>query len=65
MAARVSSKFGLRISQWSEQVKERQEEVTRVAMFKIFARIVAMSPVGNPDLWEVNQTATQYNKGRS
>lgn len=62
MAARVSSKFGLRVSQWAEQVKDRQEEVTRVAMFKIFARIVNMSPVGNPELWAANQTAAQYNR---
>lgn len=62
MAARVSSKFGLRVSEWAEQVKDRQEEVTRIAMFKVFAQIVQMSPVGNPELWAVNQTAVEYNK---
>lgn len=28
---------------------------------KILGRLVEMSPIGNPDLWQVNQTASAYN----
>lgn len=28
---------------------------------KILGRLVDMSPVGNPDIWEINQTASAYN----
>lgn len=56
------SRFGLAVKQWAEQVKDRQEEVTRIAIFKVFARIVERSPVGNPDLWKVNTDAAAYNR---
>lgn len=56
------SRFGLAVQQWAEQVKDRQEEVTRIAIFKVFARIVERSPVGNPDLWKVNTDAAAYNR---
>ena len=56
------SRFGLAIRRWAEQVEDRQEEVTRIAIFKVFARIVERSPVGNPDLWKVNSDAAAYNK---
>ncbi|MCP5716371.1 hypothetical protein NL319_28005, partial [Klebsiella pneumoniae] len=29
---------------------------------KILNQLVMMSPVGNPELWEVNQTAVSYNR---
>lgn len=61
MTTRKSS-FGIAIQEWADRVGERQEEVTRVAVFKVFARIIERSPVGNPELWEVNQTAVQYNR---
>lgn len=62
MAAKTSNKFGLAVRRWTEDVKDRHEEVTRIALFKIFARIVERSPVGNPELWEVNLTAASYNR---
>lgn len=42
--------------------KENIEEVVRVTGIKILAQLVRMSPVGNPDTWEVNQTAVAYNE---
>lgn len=56
------SRFGAAVQAWADQVQERQEEVTRLAVFKVFARIVERSPVGNPDLWAVNRDAAAYNK---
>ncbi|MCS3602740.1 hypothetical protein M2371_001949 [Buttiauxella sp. BIGb0471] len=38
------------------------EEVARVTGIKILGQLVEMSPVGNPDTWEINQTAVAYNK---
>lgn len=56
------SRFGAAIQNWADQVEARQEEVTRVAVFKLLARIVERSPVGNPDLWAINRDATLYNR---
>lgn len=42
--------------------KEDIEKVVRVTGIKILAQLVRMSPVGNPDVWEVNQTAVSYNE---
>lgn len=42
--------------------KEDIEEVVRVTGIKILAQLVTMSPVGNPDTWEINQTAVAYNE---
>lgn len=49
------------INAFVSQAKARQEEVVRAVSVKILARLVQMSPVGNPELWEVNQTAVAYN----
>ncbi len=53
--------FMVSINAFVSQAKERQEEVVRVVGIKILARLVQMSPVGNPELWAVNQTAAAYN----
>lgn len=53
--------FMASINAFVSQAKERQEEVVRVIGIKILARLVQMSPVGNPELWAVNQTAAAYN----
>ena len=53
--------FMVSINAFVSQAKARQEEVVRVVGIKILARLVQMSPVGNPELWAVNQTATAYN----
>lgn len=42
--------------------KEDIEKVVRMTGIKILAQLVRMSPVGNPDVWEVNQTAVSYNE---
>uniref|UniRef100_A0AB39ABE1 Tail completion or Neck1 protein n=1 Tax=Pectobacterium phage Amona TaxID=3158137 RepID=A0AB39ABE1_9CAUD len=62
-----NTNFGLSVRKWAEHVKERQEEVTRLAVFKVFARIIERSPVGNPDLWESldNPRAVRYNQAVS
>lgn len=44
------------------KAKANQAEVVRVVSIKILARLVQMSPVGNPETWAVNQTAVSYNE---
>ncbi len=41
--------------------KEEMDNVIRRTGIKILGRLVDMSPIGNPDIWEVNQTASAYN----
>jgi len=53
--------FMVSINAFVSQAKERQEEVVRVVGIKILARLVQMSPVGNPELWAINLTAAAYN----
>lgn len=36
--------------------------MVRAVGIKILNQLVVMSPVGNPELWEVNQTAVSYNR---
>lgn len=43
------------------KAKENQGAVVRKASIKILSRLVQISPVGNPGIWEVNQTASAYN----
>lgn len=53
--------FMASIDAFVAKVKANQEQVVRAGCIRILARLVEMSPVGNPELWEVNQTAVQYN----
>jgi hypothetical protein len=53
--------FMASIDAFVAKAKIYQELVVRAGCIRILARLVEMSPVGNPELWEVNQTAVQYN----
>ncbi|WP_034913027.1 hypothetical protein [Erwinia sp. 9145] len=53
--------FVAAVNAFVNQAKMNQEAVVRTVGIKILARLVEMSPVGNPELWEVNQTAVSYN----
>lgn len=46
--------FMASINAFVDKAKANQAEVVRVAGFKILAKLVDMSPVGNPDVWVVN-----------
>lgn len=45
-----------------EKSQSDMEAVVKKTGVKILAQLVQMSPVGNPELWEVNQTAVSYNQ---
>lgn len=56
-----SDQFMSSINLFVEGSKGKMEEVVRRTGIKILGRLVDMSPVGNPELWAINQTAMQYN----
>jgi len=56
-----NSAFTAAITAFVDKAKTNHEEVVRAVGIKILARLVQMSPVGNPELWAINQTAAAYN----
>jgi len=50
------------INAFVDRAKANQDAVVRAVGIKILNQLVMMSPVGNPELWEINQTATAYNR---
>ena len=53
--------FMVSINAFVDKAKANQAEVVRTLSIKILSRLVQMSPVGNPELWGINQTAVSYN----
>lgn len=49
------------ISAFVDKAKGNQAQVVRATGIRILTQLIQMSPVGNPDLWEVNATAKAYN----
>ncbi|PRD13977.1 hypothetical protein [Pantoea coffeiphila] len=56
-----NQQFMASIEAFVSKAKANQEAVIRAVSIKILARLVQMSPVGNPELWQVNQTQVAYN----
>ncbi|EOY5741154.1 hypothetical protein ACLEXX_22610 [Enterobacter ludwigii] len=54
--------FTAAITAFVDNAKTNQEAVVRAVGIRILNQLVMMSPVGNPELWEVNQTAVSYNR---
>ncbi|MBW5823073.1 hypothetical protein [Yersinia enterocolitica] len=50
------------INAFCDKVDHNIREVVRIGGMKILTRLVRMSPVGNPELWQVNQNAVNYNR---
>ncbi|WP_440493466.1 hypothetical protein [Serratia sarumanii] len=49
------------ITAFVDKAKANQAQVVRATGIRILTQLIQMSPVGNPDLWEVNATARAYN----
>ncbi|WP_019209149.1 hypothetical protein [Yersinia massiliensis] len=56
-----NSSFMASINAFIEKGKRNQELVVQKAGIKILNRLITMSPVGNPELWAINNTAVSYN----
>ncbi|MEA5163782.1 hypothetical protein VB266_01010 [Enterobacter bugandensis] len=54
--------FTAAITAFVDKAKANQEAVVRVVGIRILNQLVIMSPVGNPELWGINQTAASYNQ---
>lgn len=61
MAGSANQPFLAAIQLFGDSSKQDMDEVVRRTGIKILGRLVEMSPIGNPDLWQVNQTASAYN----
>ncbi|MFW7206233.1 MULTISPECIES: hypothetical protein [Enterobacter] len=54
--------FTVAVSAFVDKAKANQEAVVRAVGIRILNQLVMMSPVGNPELWGINQTAASYNQ---
>ncbi|WP_368767280.1 hypothetical protein [Enterobacter asburiae] len=54
--------FTAAITAFLDKAKANQEAVVRAVGIRILNQLVMMSPVGNPELWGINQTAVSYNQ---
>ncbi|HBW39762.1 MAG TPA: hypothetical protein DEF84_02835 [Leclercia adecarboxylata] len=61
MAGTVNQPFLAAIQLFVDSSKQEMDEVVRRTGIKILGRLVEMSPVCQPDIWQVNQTAAAYN----
>ncbi|MFT0667839.1 hypothetical protein RVM25_28580 [Enterobacter hormaechei subsp. xiangfangensis] len=61
MSSSVNQPFLAAIQLFVDSSKQDMDEVVRRTGIKILGRLVEMSPIGNPDLWQLNQTASAYN----
>ncbi len=61
MASSVNQPFLAAIQLFVDSSKQEMDQVVRRTGIKILAQLVEMSPVGQPDIWQVNQTAAAYN----
>lgn len=53
--------FSLDLSRFVEKAKGNAEQVVQKVAIDLISAVIDRSPVGNPELWAANSTATQYN----
>lgn len=61
MTSSANQPFLAAIQLFVDGSKQEIEEAVRRTGIKILGRLVGMSPVGQPEIWQVNQTASAYN----
>lgn len=61
MTSSANQPFLSAIQLFVDGSKQEIEEAVRRTGIKILGRLVDMSPVGQPEIWQVNQTASAYN----
>lgn len=61
MTSSANQPFLAAIQLFVDSSKQDMDEVVRRTGIKILGRLVDMSPVGQPEIWQVNQTASAYN----
>lgn len=58
----LQGSFSAQIGAWAAKTKEDMEEVFQEVVVRLADELIQRSPVGNPDIWAINATATQYNE---
>ncbi|MDR2241618.1 MAG: hypothetical protein LBE28_02490 [Providencia alcalifaciens] len=58
----MTDSFMKSVNLFVEKSQSNMEAVVKKTGVRILAQLVQMSPLGNPDLWKVNQTAVGYNQ---
>lgn len=53
--------FSLDLARFVEKAKGNTEQIVQKVAIDMLSAVVDRSPVGNPELWAANATATQYN----
>jgi hypothetical protein len=53
--------FSLQLAEFIEKAKGNTEKVVQKTAIDLISAVIDRSPVGNPELWAVNQTAREYN----
>ncbi|WP_241178362.1 hypothetical protein [Enterobacter asburiae] len=61
MTSSANQPFLAAIQLFVDGSKQEIEEAVRRTGIKILGRLVDVSPVGQPEIWQVNQTASAYN----
>ena len=61
MTSSVNQPFLAAIQLFVDGSKQEIDEAVRRTGIKILGRLVEMSPVGQPETWQANQTASAYN----
>ncbi|HAF6120346.1 TPA: hypothetical protein H2V87_003823 [Salmonella enterica] len=61
MTSSVNQPFLAAVQLFVDGSKQDIDEAVRRTGIKILGRLVEMSPVGQPETWQVNQTASAYN----
>lgn len=61
MTSSANQPFLAAIQLFVDGSKQEIEEAVRRTGIKILGRLVDMSPVGQPEIWQVNQTESAYN----
>lgn len=61
MTSSVNQPFLAAIQLFVDGSKQEIDEAVRRTGIKILGRLVEISPVGQPETWQVNQTASAYN----
>lgn len=56
-----STNFLQSINAFADETKTHSELVVKKACIEVLQDIIRMSPVGQPELWAINQTAVAYN----
>ncbi len=56
------SLFAAQLGQFIEKAKAAPNEVVRKISLQLLTGVVLRTPVGNPEVWKINRTASEYNK---